>query len=314
MRIVLVGPGALGCLLASLLAKAEGSADHQCILLDHNEERAATLNARGISYTWQDREQLVRLPVVSTPEAAGQADLIILCVKSYDVAASLRYCRPLLHQQTLVLFLQNGVSHLALVDQVGAATAAFGTTTEGANIQGQGQVRHGGRGLTQLGFLGPVPPDAMLRLEQTAAIFNASELKTRVTDDILSRLWTKLMVNVGINGLTAILDCPNGELLTRPGVLERMGALVGEAMTVAAAMDIYVPEDSLAITCDVCRKTATNISSMLQDIRAGRRTEIDAINGAVVAAGRRFNLATPANQALLAEIKALEGKPFTPLS
>ena len=79
-------------------------------------------------------------------------------------------------------------------------------------------------------------------------------------------------------------------------------------------MNIYVPEDSLAITCDVCRKTATNISSMLQDIRAGRRTEIDAINGAVVAAGRRFGLATPANQALLAEIKALEGKPFTPLS
>lgn len=313
MRIVLVGPGALGCLLASLLAKAE-SANHECILLDHNEARATALNARGISYTWQDRQELVRLPVVSSPAAVGRADLIILCVKSYDVATSLHFCRPLLHEHSLVLFLQNGISHLALADQVGAATAAFGTTTEGANIRGEGQVRHGGRGLTQLGFLGPVHPEAQLRLEQTAAVFNASELKTRITDDILSRLWTKLMVNVGINGLTAILNCPNGDLLTRPGIRDRMAALVTEAMTVAAAMAIYVPADSLEITCDVCRKTATNISSMLQDIRAGRRTEIDAINGAVVAAAQKFGLAVPANQTLLHEIKTIEGKPFNPPS
>lgn len=308
MRFVLVGPGALGCLLASVLAKAINHKEDRFILLDHNTERARQLTSQGIIYQRHDQSERVALPVISSPAEIGHADVIILCVKSYDVPASLQFCRPLLQPATLLLFLQNGISHLGASGLTWEASPVYGTTTEGATLLGRGSVRHAGKGLTQFGFLEPADQPTTKLLEKAVAIFNRGGLKASITDDILSRLWTKLMVNVGINGLTAILDCPNGELLSRAGIPERMTLLVAEAAAVAAASNIQVPENSLDITREVCRKTAENISSMLQDVRAGRRTEIDAINGAVVAAGERLGIPTPENRLLVDQIKQLEEK------
>jgi 2-dehydropantoate 2-reductase len=236
----------------------------------------------------------------------GKADVVILCVKSYDVKRSLGFCGPLLGKETLLLFMQNGIAHLEATDYVGAATPAYGTTTEGATLVRPGVVNHAGKGLTQLGFLGPVCPEATERLEQVADLFAQAGLTTRVRSNILSRLWTKLLVNTGINGLTATLDCLNGELLTLPGVAERMELLVQEAYSVALSGNIDVPADALEITRDVCEKTAANVSSMLQDVRAERKTEIDAINGAVVAAAKKLGMKVPENEKLVREVKRVE--------
>ncbi len=306
MHFVLVGPGALGCLLASMLVRADRDGKHRFTLLDHNAVRAQKLSTKGIVYEYKGIQERAAVPVSSSPTETGQADVVILCVKSYDIKRCLGFCSPLLGPETLVLFMQNGVAHLEAEALTGNATPAFGTTTEGANMTGAGQVKHAGRGLTQFGFLGPVPDCAEKKLTAVTELFNASGLKSRISSDILSRLWTKLMVNTGINGLTATLDCTNGELLTLPGVQERMKKLVEEAMRVAKACNIHVPEDSLEITRDVCEKTSTNISSMLQDVRSGRRTEIDAINGAVVAAAQKLGIDTPENSTLVQQVKDLE--------
>jgi 2-dehydropantoate 2-reductase len=231
---------------------------------------------------------------------------VILCVKSYDIGNCLRFCAPLLTPDTLLLFMQNGVAHLGEPIPGDCGTPAYGTTTEGANLLAPGQVCHAGKGLTQFGFLGPVDEQAVLQLRRVTEMFNAAGLKARMSEGILDRLWTKLMVNTGINGLTATLGCPNGELLTRTDAAERMARLVAEAQQVARASAIQVPEDSLEITRDVCNKTAANISSMLQDVRCRRRTEIDAINGAVVAAGKKLGLDTPENLRLVRQVKELE--------
>lgn len=306
MHVVLVGPGALGCLLSSRLTQGGKDGEHRFTLLDHNAKRAGALSRQGIRYHFKEEEESVSIPVSSAPSETGVADVVILCVKSYDLAACLDFCTPLLGPDTLLLFLQNGVAHLEVNVPAHHGTPAFGTTTEGANLLGTGQVRHAGKGLTQFGFLGPVSDEAMVKLQRITDLFNQSGLKARVSEDILSRLWTKLMVNTGINGLTATLGCTNGELLTLPGVADRMELLVREALYIALASEIYVPPDSLEITKDVCVKTSSNISSMLQDVRAGRRTEIDAINGAVVAAGKKLGIPAPANVQLVAEVKELE--------
>ena len=306
MHVVLVGPGALGCLLSSRLTRGDRDGEHCFTLLDHNAKRATMLAAKGIRYHYKDEVEESAISVSSTPSETGLADVVILCVKSYDLKGCLGFCSPLLGPDTLLLFLQNGVAHLEAQIPDHYGTPAFGTTTEGANLLETGQVRHAGKGLTQFGFLKEVSNEAMEKLQQVTELFNQSGLKARMTDDILSRLWTKLMVNTGINGLTAILGCTNGELLTLPGAAARMERLVEEALKVALASNIYVPPDSLAITKDVCAKTATNISSMLQDVRAGRRTEIDAINGAVVAAARKLGMFSPENMKLVAEVKELE--------
>jgi 2-dehydropantoate 2-reductase len=143
-------------------------------------------------------------------------------------------------------------------------------------------------------------------LAAAAAAFNAAGLASEVVPDIRIPLWQKLLVNVGINALTAIYNCPNGGLLELPDARERLVAAVEEGALVAAAEGVILPGDPVAVALEVCRTTATNISSMLQDVRRRRLTEIGAINGAIVAMGERHAIPTPVNRELTAAIRALE--------
>jgi 2-dehydropantoate 2-reductase len=143
-------------------------------------------------------------------------------------------------------------------------------------------------------------------LKTTAGCFEKGGLKINITDEILSRLWSKLFINVGINALTATLNCRNGDLLTLAGVKDRMKAAVGEAVEIAHRLNINILDDPYRATLMVAEKTGKNISSMLQDVRNCKKTEIDAINGAVVKAGEKLQIPTPENNRLTLEIKAIE--------
>ncbi len=131
-------------------------------------------------------------------------------------------------------------------------------------------------------------------------------MQTSLTTNILTKLWGKLFVNVGINALTATLDCKNGELLHLADARTRMHAAILEAIEVARAKGIDILGDPIEVAESVCQKTAGNVSSMLQDIRKKRRTEIGAINGAVVAFGKEHVIETPENTLLMNQVKGLE--------
>jgi len=304
LDIVLAGPGALGCLVASLIGRTAGG--HRLTVLDHRPARAAELSRQGLLYHQGDRRQRVALQVVSEPDQLTGADIVVLCVKSSAVISCLEHCRPLLGRQTLLVFLQNGIGHLEVADHCGDAAAAYGTTSEGATLLAPGTVRHAGVGRTFLGFLQPPPPSAAELLGRFTALLTTAGMAAVESADIRSRLWAKLLVNVGINALTATLDCSNGALLELPGIRQRMMTAVNEARQVAEAQGITVADDPWQMTETVCRQTASNISSMLQDIRRQRPTEIGAINGAVVELGRRLAVATPENLKLTEEVLALE--------
>ncbi|HSL39701.1 MAG TPA: 2-dehydropantoate 2-reductase [Desulforhopalus sp.] len=304
LDIVLAGPGALGCLVASLIGRTAGG--HRLTILDHRPARAAELSRQGLFYYQGDHRQRVALQVVSEPDQLARADIVVLCVKSSAVISCLERCRPLLGRQTLLVFLQNGIGHLEVADHCGDAAVAYGTTSQGATLLAPGTVRHAGVGHTFLGFLKPPPPPAAELLGRFTALLTAAGMATVESADILSRLWAKLFVNVGINALTATLDCNNGALLELPGVRQRMMTAVSEAWQVAEAQGITVADDPWQMTETVCRQTAGNISSMLQDIRRQRPTEIGAINGAVVELGRRLAVATPENLKMTEEVLALE--------
>lgn len=306
MHLLLVGPGALGCLLATVVTRGIAVTGDHLTLLDYNPARAALLSSQGITYLRGEEQLSVPIVASSDPGSVAPVDVLVLCVKSYDLTATLRTCAPLLSERTLVLFLQNGIGHLDALGHLGAASAAFGTTTEGATLLGPGQVRHAGSGLTFLGFLGQAPATMQHLLEKIQAVLTAGGLVVHQSDAILARIWAKLFINVGINALTATLDCKNGELLTLPGVEQRMARAVAEARSVAEAEGIALIDDPLLATKAVCLKTADNVSSMLQDVRKKRRTEIDAINGAIVAKGAAHRIATPENQLLCAQVKEIE--------
>lgn len=308
MHLLLVGPGALGCLLATVITRGIAASGDRLTLLDHNPDRAALLASRGIHYLRGDEQRTVPIVATSDLRAVNPVDVVVLCVKSYDVATSLASCAPLLRDRTLVLFLQNGIGHLGATSHLGAASAAFGTTTEGATLLGPGQVRHAGSGTTYLGFLGRASSETLTLLERTRTILAAGGLTVHHSAAVLDRIWAKLFVNVGINALTATLGCKNGELLTLPGIKARMARAVEEAKLVAAADGIAIEDDPFQATQAVCQKTAENVSSMLQDVRKRRRTEIDAINGAIVDKGAVHGIATPENARLYAQVKEIEAR------
>ena len=305
MHFLLVGPGALGCLLSSVVIKGM-SVEDRLTILDHNVARASHLSREGIFYHLDEQQRNFSVTAVSTPQILDQVDVVLLCVKSYDVIYSLKSCKSILAKNTLLVLLQNGISHLDVQKHLHRATAAFGTTTEGATLLGPGQVRHAGHGVTYLGFLTPANTQAEKLLQSTQEVFSAGGLHSHLTENILTRLWAKLFVNVGINALTAILGCHNGELLTLPGIDQRMKAAVDEAVRIAEKKNIPIQDDPYQTARIVCSKTAKNISSMLQDVRKKRRTEIDAINGAVVTLGHSTGISTPENVLLCRQIKELE--------
>jgi len=301
VKIGIIGPGALGCLFASRLFLTDGE-QNTILLIDHNPDRAVLLNDQGILYESDTRQQRLSIPLSCTPAAIGHLDVLFFCVKSHDLPSCLAFASPLLSSSTLVVFLQNGISHL----QYGqhnppVGIPVFATSSEGATLLAPGHIKHAGKGQTYLGFLSPQHAENK-KLQSLTAILNTSHIKSTVSSDILSRLWAKLFINVGINALTAIHNCTNGELLTVPEVKEQMIQLVKEAEQVAIASGIIIKEDPVAATLTVCQNTSKNISSMLQDVRKQRPTEIGAINGAISAIGQKIAIATPLNDELIAQV------------
>lgn len=272
-------------------------------LLDHESERADLLSRRGI-YLIEAAPN--NYPVKSTvnAELIDRTDVVLLCVKSYDVPGALGQAAPLLEDGPLLIALQNGLGHHEALRQL--KNWAVGITSQGASLIEPGVVKHGGSGLTVLGFMDQVGAEEQQCLAEVAALFEGAGLPTRISPDIEVDIWNKLLINVGINALTAIYDCPNGELLENFTAREQLRQAVREAASVAVAKGIKITADPVAMTEMVCRATSQNISSMLQDIRHGRITEIEFINGAIVSEAEFLGLAAPVNRLLAAQVRALQ--------
>ena len=308
MKIAIIGPGALGTLLAaSLKTKSNPKTPFDLWLLDYKPERAKLLNEQGLILEKNDQLLNCKINATADPKEIGPTDIIILCVKYPDVAAGLQQAAKLAHSDSLLVTLQNGIGHLELLKTgKGSPAIILGITALGANLVSPGHVRYAGSGLTRIGFLKSASFARSLLLAQVCNLLNDSGMETAIVDNILDYVWTKLLINVGINALTAIHRCPNGELLESDDTLNTLAAAVKEGEAVARAMGIQVPDDPLAMTVDVCRKTARNLSSMLQDINNKKPTEIDSINGEIVAAGRKFGIPVSVNEELFQRIKEIE--------
>jgi 2-dehydropantoate 2-reductase len=304
MHILIVGPGALGGLLASILSMGKSNND-TISLLDYNKARAEEISRQGLRYEKDGKVKKFPVEVFADPKEIDHVDAVFLCVKSYDVEKSLNFCAPLLHRDCLIIFMQNGIAHLSQEKNVGAGKAVFATTTEGSTCYGPGHIFHAGVGSSFLGFRNPPSPEQSNLLTEVVNRMRSGGMTATITESIRTKIWAKLFINVGINALTVIHNCQNGDLLTIPVAQERMRLAIEEAITVAALEKIEVSMP-LQDTIAVCRATEKNTSSMLQDVRKQRRTEIDAINGAIVSLAQSHGLAAPINTLLIQQVKEIE--------
>ncbi len=300
MNIVVIGPGALGSLFSARLAISGQSVT----LLDHNARRAHTLGNRLLLST-ADQEIEAMLPITAHPACLENAELVILAVKSHEIGNLVHFVQQRTGPDTLILGLQNGIGHLHFFED-SAAGLALGVTSQGATLLKPGHVRHGGDGPTAIGYLHPAAATNPALLATASRALSAAGLATEVVDDIKDRLWQKLLVNAGINGLTVLYNCPNGQLLAIAEARSRLIALVEEGALVALHKGIDVGADPVGRALEVCQATATNISSMLQDVKNGRSTEIMAINGALVMEAKKLAIPAPENALLVRQVLAAE--------
>ncbi len=299
-QLIIVGPGAMGCLHAALLAEA----GLRVTLLDHKEERAATLAREGVSLEMPDGStRTVPVPATGYPESVETADLVLILTKAYDTEDAIRHAAPVIGEGTSVLTLQNGLGNYEILQRhVPPAQVLAGVTSSGATLLGVGRIRVAGIGAITLGS----PVGNWERAEAAAEVFRRAGLTAQVTDNVDAALWRKAIINAAINPLGALTGRRNGELLQHPPLRRLLGRVAQEAHQVALAAGLPLGDlDPMATVEEVCQATAANQCSMLQDVLAGRPTEIEQINGEIVRRGKATSLPTPLNEALVALIKGV---------
>ncbi|UCD84747.1 MAG: 2-dehydropantoate 2-reductase [Deltaproteobacteria bacterium] len=301
MKIAIVGPGAMGSLFAYFLADS----GHEIWLIDHRPERVEKIKKEGIRIEGVSGEHHLRPRITADPKEAGIVELIIVCVKAYDTGEAIKGSFSLVGKATTVLSLQNGKGNLEIISAVvGEDRVIGGTTAQGATVLGEGHIRHAGLGET---IIGSSSEPVSKSLDTVVDLFNRSGVEASKTDDLEGLIWGKLLINVGINALTALTRLKNGQLLDYPGTRRLMAEAVGEGVKVVEAKGIRLSyPDAVDKVESVARATAGNISSMLQDVLKKKRTEVDYINGAIVSEGQKLGIETPVNQSLTYLVKTLE--------
>ena len=280
--VAIVGAGALGLNFAARLAAVGPVA-----LIARSEAQAERLRA-GVPVG-----DAVFCPEAFGPERLPAADWVILLVKTYDTAAAARTALAL--RPRGVVSLQNGLVGEVLDEVCGGLPAGQGLTTEGAFRDGAG-VRPAGAGETLL------PPG----FEAVAALLAEAGIAVRVEPQIVAARLAKLLMNVVINPLAAIFRVPNGAVLELPQ-RPLFDALLAEAWPVLRAEGLALDEAAARErVIAVARATGANRASMLQDVLAGRRTEIDAITGSLLAMAARRGVELPTHRAVFALVKVLE--------
>jgi 2-dehydropantoate 2-reductase len=291
--ILIVGTGALACLFAARLAPhAEVS------MLGTWPEGINALNQFGVRMVSDGSESAYPVIASSDPSKFCDIEHTLVLVKAWQTNRAAEQLAGCLHTDGIALTLQNGYNNLqTLESHLGAGRAALGITTSGATLLGPGQVRPGGKGPIHL-----VPEP---KLEPMIEKLERADFDVQASDDLDSLVWGKLVINAGINPVTAMLQIPNGALLDQPDAHALMEAAALEAAAVAAALGVSLPyDDPVQRVEEVARMTAPNHSSMYQDVKRGAPTEIEAICGAVVRKGEQLGVPTPVNQVLLQLIRA----------
>jgi 2-dehydropantoate 2-reductase len=294
MFITIIGIGAMGCLFGAYLSQVA-----EVTLLGHWPEQVAALRRSGLRLIGPEgQENNYRLNVVTAPEQSPPADLVLVLIKSYQTDRAAQSAKQLLAAEGIVLTLQNGLGNIEKLTAVlNPERVTLGITAQGATLLQPGVVRHAGHGPT---YLAQTEKTAVT-LQELAQLLQAAGLETHMVTDGVELAWGKLAVNAAINPLSALLNVPNGFLAENPTARKFMFAAAREAAAVAQAQGFNLPyADAAQRALDVAQATATNYSSMCQDVQHGRPTEIEAICGPIVRQGRRLGIPTPVNERLLA--------------
>ena len=252
----------------------------------------------------------VPLVAAAATDALAACDVVLVCVKTVDTDAVGETLSRVLRPDTLVVSLQNGVDNAWRLRERMPQPVVPAVVYVSVEMTGPGHLRHNGGGRLILGA--PLVDDAgraaaETRLQALVALWSAANVPCTVSDDVRVDLWTKLTANSAYNAISALTALRYGTLAGNDGVVGVMDAVTDEIAAVAAADGVPVTRQALGEAVrNIARIMPQALSSTAQDLLAGRRTEIDDLNGFVVRRGQALGVPTPVNETLRALVKFVE--------
>jgi len=302
LKTGVVGPGAMGCLFSSLLARS----GVEVVLFDKREDRARRIDRQGISVYSEEREWKIYVPVISEARDLQDCDLILMAVKSYDTESAARMISEFVGPDSKILTVQNGLGNYEILCRIlGEQRVLAGVTRQASTLLSEGCIRHTFNGETVIGAWGPSDSRSF---DAIADHLSSGGIPTSTVPDIRPYVHKKLIINAAINPLTGLIGITNGELAEHAGLRRIIRLIVIEACRILAATGFsFDPERLEADVMKTVSDTARNKSSMLQDLERGKRTEIDYINGALASMAEDAGISSPVNSALAELIRSISG-------
>ncbi len=295
--VAVIGAGAVGCFFGGMLARFGVP-----VTLIGRQPHVAAITRDGLLLETLRFREVV--PIAATTEigALRDAQIILFCVKTLDTEVVAREIQPLLQPGASVISLQNGVDNVTRIYSASGIAAIPAVVYVACAMVAPGHVKHSGRGDL---IIGDTPASAAI-----ATLFERAEVPCRISESIAADLWMKLIMNCAFNAISALSCSQYGPIVDFPPTRSLVASIVGEAVAVAQAEGIILPEaaiveDALKLGRDMAGAT----SSTAQDIARGRPTEIDSLNGYLVRRGAQLGVAVPVNRTLHALVKLLEIAP-----
>jgi len=301
-KVAIVGCGAMGSVYAALMADAGHDVHAVTLWPDH----AAAMEANGLRCEGASGDRTVRVHASTTTDGIGVCDLVIIATKAFDVEAAARSSVSLLGPETVVQSIQNGLGSPEIVAPiVGAERLAVGVVGGfGASIRAPGHAHHNGMEMIRFGAFDGLPRQ---RLQASGKIWESAGFKVALFDDIKQMVWEKLIMNVTFSGVSCTTGLTIGEIMADPHAWHVARCCAEEAIAVARAAGIKLDVgDPIEHIRKLGGKIPNARPSMLLDYNAGRRGEVDAINGSIPRLGKQLGVTTPVNETVVNIVKARE--------
>lgn len=300
MNITIIGAGAMGSLFGYLLTLS----GRQVMLINTWQEHVDAINSNGLKVESNGKTNKINIKASTNIHDAKKSDLVIIFVKSPHTQKAAIQSLKCLSTNGMILTLQNGMGNADKISKiVNPDKVIAGTTSHGATILEPGLIRHAGTGPTIIGMWSKKKSKL---LENIKNMFCSAGIDTAIEDNIHLIIWKKLIINAGINAITALTGIKNAAIVDLPPTGELVRSVVQESCEIALAYNVHLPDDMIDQVFKVAKATGPNRSSMGQDVDHKKQTEIDAINGAIVNMANKKGIAVPVNQTLTALIKTMQ--------
>lgn len=300
MRIAMIGAGAMGGVYGGLLYRAGADVT----LIDTREAHVEAIRRDGLRVEGVRGEHVLRVPACTDPNGLAAFDAAIVFTDSNATAAAARTAKGILGPGGFALTLQNGIGNVeALTAELGSSRVVAGVSMNSAANPAPGRCLYTNAGMTSIGELdGAHTP----RVRELHRLLNAAGIETEIVADPMAWIWGKFVLNCGINALTAVTQLRSGDMFRVPEMNALQERVIDEILAVVRRKGIRLPDPDPRDTIRSHCRVRFNKPSMMQHIEQRRRTEIDAINGALVREARALGMSVPCNETLVAIVKGLE--------